>query len=244
MQIKMLKKIIFFFFVTFFFTQESKSQYVSLKVADSLFSVGELSEAEKLYEKYKTDSHLPISNSIVLKLAMISEKNDDFAKALYYLTVLYNREPQRLTLNKINEIAISHHLLGYNEDDLSFIFFLFRKYSLYFFLFLLTVAVYSYSVLINKRRNGLPVRSRHKWVVVLYLIALLALLNLPDSYKVAVVVKKQVFLREAPSSAAPIIEKIPEGSKVSVIGQEDQWLHIWWDNKLFYVKQIDVWIVS
>jgi tetratricopeptide (TPR) repeat protein len=244
MQIKMPKKIIFFLFVTLSFTQQSKSQYVSLKVADSLFRLEQYDEAVKIFENQITISNTNTSSPVILKLAMMYEKKNNFSKALYYLTVLYNRQPQQATLNKITEIALKHNLSGYQEEDLSFIFFLFRKYSLYFFSFLLIVAVYSYYVLINKKQKQLFIRTRHKWTVVLYLIALLVLLNLPDTYKVAIVSKKQAFVRDSPSSAAPITEKILEGNKLSIIGRQDQWLHIWWNSKLYYIKEIDVWIVN
>ncbi len=240
----MLKKTIFFFFVTFCFTQESQSQYIRFKEADSLFKIERYDEAIKIFETNILNSNNNPSLPVILKLAMMYEKKNKFSKALYYLTVLYNRHPQQTTLNKITEIATKHNLSGYQEEDLSFIFFLFRKYALYFISFLLTVAVYSFYVLVNKKRKKLMIRPRHQWTVVLYLVALLALLNLPDTYKVAIVAKKQAFLRDAPSSAAPITDKILEGNKLSVVGQQDQWLHIWWNNKLFYVKQIDVWIVN
>ena len=240
----MLKKIIFFLFVTLCLTQKSNSQYVNLKVADSLFRTANFEEAIKIFEKQIAISNSNVSLPVIIKLAMMHEKKNNFPKVLYYLTVLYNRQPEQATLNKITEIATKHNLSGYQEEDLSFIFFLFRKYSLYFFSFLLVVAIYSYYVLINKKQKKLLIRSRHKWTLVLYLIALLALLNLPDTYKVAIVGKKQAFLRDAPSSAAPIAEKITEGNKLSIVGQKDQWLHIWWNNKLFYIKQIDVWIVN
>ncbi len=231
-------------FVTLYLSQESQSQYVYLKAADSLFRVERYDEAIKIFENQVNIPNKNIPLPAILKLAMMYDRKGNFPKALYYLTVLYNRQPEQVTLNKITEIAVKNNLLGYQEEDLSFIFFLFRKYSIYFFSFLFVIALYSFYVLINKKQKGLFIRTRHKWTIVLYLGALLALLNLPDTYKVAIVNKKLAFLRDAPSSAAPITKKILVGNKLSIVGQQDQWLHIWWDNKLFYVKQIDVWIVN
>ncbi len=231
-------------FVTLYISQESQSQYIDLKVADSLFKAERYDEAIKIFENQVNMHNKNIPLPGILKLAMMYDRKGNSPKTLYYLTVLYNQRPEQVTLNKITEIAVKNNLSGYEEEDLSFIFFLFRKYSIYFFSFLFVIALYSFYVLVIKKQKGLFVRTRHKWTIVLYLVALLALLNLPDTYKVAIVNKKLAFLRAAPSSAAPVIQKILEGNKLSIVGQEDQWLHIWWNNKLFYVKQKDVWIVN
>ncbi len=223
----------------------ARAQEVDLHLADSLFQNGKQTEAEVLYEKHLSQvlntTTIPIP--IYYKLAYINEKQNDYARTLYYLSMVYNKQPRQNVLNKINEIAANHNLAGYEVDDFSFVFLFFRQYSIYFNLFLLIVAIYAFGVLSQKRSKGEPIRSRHKWVVIAYLITLLLLLNLPDSYQIAIINKGQTHLRDAPSSAAPIKWSIARGNKVTVIGESDEWLRIWWEQQPLYVRKLDVWRV-
>ncbi len=226
-------------------TLSTQAQDVNLSQADSLFLSGRQSEAKVLYEKHLSQvvntTAIPIP--IYYKLAFISEKQNDYARALYYLSMIYNKQPRQNILNKINEIAANHNLTGYEVDDFSFVFLFFRKYSLYFNLFLLIVAIYAFWALNQKRVKGESIRSRHKFVVIAYLIALLLLLNLPDSYQIAIINKGPTYLRDAPSSAAPVTLSIAQGNKVTVIGETDEWLRIWWEQQPLYVRKLDVWRV-
>ncbi|MFN8345227.1 MAG: hypothetical protein U0X91_09490 [Spirosomataceae bacterium] len=222
------------------------AQTVDLHQADSLFLNGKQKDAEVLYEKYLTQSKnttlVPLP--IYYKLALINERKNDYVRTLYYLSMIYNRQPRQNILNKITEIAANHNLTGYEVDDFSFVFLFFRKYSLYFTLFLLVVGMYAFGVLIQKKRQNEPIRNRHKWVVIAYLFALLLLLNLPDSYQIAIINKGQAHLRQAPSSAAPIKWSIAKGNKVTVIGAYDEWLRIWWNQEPLYIRKLDVWAVQ
>ncbi|WP_428659694.1 hypothetical protein [Runella sp.] len=222
-----------------------QAQEVDLQQADSLFLNGKHAEAEVLYETHlsKVLNTTTVPIPIYYKLAFINEKQNDFAHALYYLSMIYNKQPRQNILNKINEVAANHNLAGYEVDDFSFVFLFFRKYSLYFDLFLLIVAIYAFWVLNQKRARGESIRSRHKFVVIAYLIALLLLLNLPDSYRIAIINKGQTYLRDAPSSAAPVKWSIARGNKVTVIGESDEWLRIWWEQQPLYVRKLDVWQV-
>lgn len=228
-----------------FVTAFARAQPVDLHLADSLFLNGRQVEAESIYEKYLSQvlntTTVPIP--IYYKLAYINERQNDFARELYYLSMIYNKQPRQNILNKINEVAANYNLAGYEVDDFSFVFLFFRKYSLYFDLFLLIVAIYAFWILNQKRARGESIRSRHKFVVIAYLIALLMLLNLPDSYQIAIINKGQTYLRDAPSSAAPIKWSIARGNKVTVIGESDEWLRIWWEQQPLYVRKLDVWRV-
>lgn len=221
------------------------TQNVDLRGVDSLFLHGKHKESEILYEKYlsqfKNKTLVPLP--IYYKLAFINEQQNDYTRELYYLSMIYNRQPLQNILNKITETAANHNLTGYEVDDFSFVFLFFRKYSLYFTLFLLIVGIYAFGVLVQKKRHQEPIRYRHKWVVIAYLLALLLLLNLPDSYQIAIINKETAYLRESPSSAAPVKWSIPKGNKVTVIGEYDQWLRIWWEQKPLYVRKLDVWAV-
>lgn len=232
--------------IILFLSISLKAQPVSLAQADSLFRNGRQAESAVLYEKYLSQYNnknlVPLP--IYYKLAYISETRNDYARALYYLSTIYNRQPRQNILNKIAEIAAKYQLTGYEVDDFGFIFLFFRKYSLYFTLFLLIVGIYAFGVLIYKKRQGEHIRNRHKWVVIIYFIALLLLLNLPNSYQIAIVNKDPTRFREAPSSAAGVKWSVAKGNKVTIIGEDDQWFRIWWEQQPLYVRKLDVWAVE
>jgi len=231
-------------FLGIFFTLVANAQKNNLSLADSLFRSGKQIEAQLIYEQFleKTPSSV-VPLPIYYKLAYIYEKQNDYTRTLYYLSMIYNQQPRQNILNKISEIAANHNLAGYEVDDFSFVFLFFKKYALYFTLFLLVVGMYAFGVLLHKSQNKENIRARHKWIVMAYLIALLLLLNLPDSYQIAIVHKSPAYLRDIPSSAAPAKWSIPKGNKVIVIGEEDQWLRIWWNQHPLYVRKIDVWAI-
>ncbi|MFN4146076.1 MAG: hypothetical protein ACK4GN_09655 [Runella sp.] len=222
------------------------AQIINLQAADSLFLHGKYREAGMIYEKFlrqRTGVSI-IALPIYYKLAFINEQQNHYARALYYLSIIYNRQPRQNILNKINEIAVNHALEGYELDDFSFVFLFFRQYSVYLTLFLLLIGLYAFGVIIYKQNRGEAIRKRHKWTVFIYFIALLALLNLPASYQIGIINKTYTHLREAPSSAAPVVKSIREGNKVAIIGQSDQWLRVWWQDQPFYVRRLDVWPIE
>lgn len=224
----------------------AQAQPVNLRKVDSLFLNGKIEETEVLYERYlsgfKNTTLAPLP--IYYKLAYINEKQNDYARELYYLSMIYNRQPRQAVLNKITETAANYNLSGYEVDDFSFIFLFFRKYSLYFTLFLLIVGIYAFVVLVQKKRHNELIQRRHTWVVILYLSTLLILLNLPDFYQIGIINKETAFLRESPSSAAPVKKAISRGNKVIVLSETDEWLQIWWDEHALYARKLDVWAIQ
>ena len=220
------------------------AQPKNLQRADSLFAMRQYEPAQKLYTNQLTQNNgSPVPLSVYYKLAFISEQQNQYARAMYYLSLAYNRQPNQSVLNKLSDMANTYGLIGYDSDDFSFVFLFFRRYSAYLTLFLLLVAIYVFSVLVYKSFKKQPIFTRHKWAVALYLASLLGLLNLPDSYQIAIINRDRTYLRGAPSSAAPVAEAINKGNKVTIIGQNDEWLHIWWKNNLLYLRKMDVWIV-
>ncbi|MCU0338810.1 MAG: hypothetical protein MUE30_02915 [Spirosomaceae bacterium] len=224
----------------------AQSKGTDLKYADSLFKHGRQNEASLIYEKYiaQAPNKDLVPLPIYYKVAYMSEKRNDYAKALYYLSLIYNRQPKQVVMNKINEIASANALQGFEVDDFSFVFLFFRNYSIYLTLFLLSAGIYTCVVLWQKYRQNEPIRNRHKWVLVAYLMALLLLLNLPSSYQIAIVNKSPVYMREMPSSAAPVKWTITKGNKLVIIGEEDEWWQIWWEQKTLYVRKLDVWKIG
>ncbi|MCY1370404.1 hypothetical protein D9M69_574940 [compost metagenome] len=75
-------------------------------------------------------------------------------------------------------------------------------------------------------------------------MALLALLiNLPSSYRSAIV-KEKTYLRDFPSSAATVIGEIEPGNKINIFGSDDIWQKAYWNRGVAYVNRNDLWLLE
>lgn len=241
MQALPLKKSLFPAFFLFLLALSGQAAVV-LKKADSLFAAGRLDDAALLYEAAMAEGQMA-TDPILLKLAYVSERNNDPARALYYLQVYFDRHPQETVLQKMNEVARSNGLIGYETDDLNYFYLFYKQYGFYVLLFLLGLGLYVFGVLVVKMTRKEPSPSRHKWVVLLYLLALLLFVNLPEGYQSGITSRDRVLLRQSPSAASPVTEIIGRGHKVNILGSEDIWLRIFWNDKLYYVRRDQVWLI-
>ncbi len=180
---------------------------------------------------------------MLLKLAYVSEQQGDIARLLYYLQTYLDRKPDAAVLRRMNEIARVNGLSGYETDDLNYFLLFYKQFGLYVLSLLLLPAVYVCVVMVQKtlRRKEIP-RSR-KWVTLLYLTALLIFVNLPEGYQSGIVSQDQVLLRQQPSAAAPVAVVINRGHKVNILGHQDIYLRVLWNNQLYYLREDQVWLL-
>lgn len=241
MQAPVLKKSLFLAFFLCLSSWAGQAA-ISLRKADSLFAAGRLYDAALLYEAAMAEGQMA-TDPVLLKLAYVSERNNDPARELYYLQVYLDRHPQETVLRKMNEVARSNSLIGYETDDLNYFYLFYKQYGTYVLLFLLGLGLYVFGVLILKMTRKESSPSRHKWVVLFYLFALLLFVNLPEGYQSGITSRNRVLLREFPSAAAPVTEVIGRGHKVNILGSEDVWLRIFWNDRLYYVRRDQVWLI-
>lgn len=213
-----------------------------IKRADSLFAVGAYANAGALYQASMANGQVA-TDGMLLKLAYISEKNNDVPRLLYYLQVYFDRHPKEAILQKMNDIARVNGLNGYETDDLNYFYLFYKQYGIYLFLVLLVLGAYVFGVLLMKTYKREEIPARHKWVVLLYLFVLLLFVNLPEGYQSGIISRNRVFLRPEPSSAAPVAEVIGRGHKVNILGGTDIWLRVFWNDRLYFVRKDDVWVI-
>ena len=241
MQAYSLKKILFaaLLLVNLSVTAQSFS---TVRRADSLFAVGLHTDAATLYQSELAKGELA-TDGMLLKLAYAAEKNNDVSRLLYYLEMYFDRNPNEAILQKMNDIARANGLNGYETDDLNYFYLFYKQYGLYLLLVLLVLGMYVFGVMLVKilQREAMP--QRHKWMVFLYLITLFLFVNLPEGYQSGIINRDKVFLRSEPSSAAPVAEIIGKGNKINILGSADIWLRVFWNDRLYYVRKDDVWVI-
>ena len=245
MQAYHLKKIIFFLFLNLSFLQLAKSQtdVGLLKKADSLYKTENFSASELIYEQSLSKIKNP-SKSLFLKLASIKEKKGDFLKTLYYLNKAYELDPNEKILAKLNEIATLHELKGYELSDFNFLILFYKQYSGFLVAILLILGIYIFVILFIKKYKSDYIPINQKVFLVIYLFGVGMLLNLPDKYHQGIINHDGVLLHSEPSAAAPIEVSIDKGNRLNVLGGNDIWRRVIWNEKFLYLKESDIWLVE
>jgi tetratricopeptide (TPR) repeat protein len=211
-----------------------------LKIADSLFAMARYTEASSLYKKNfgKDEKN---NQSLLLKLAFLSEKTNDYTDCLFYLSKLALITPSRKLFEKMDKLASEQNLKGYEFDDYNYFIIFYRRYGDYIPILLLSLGAYIVFIMFLKVRRNEAILRIHKISIIFYLFALLGLLNIPSLYKTCIVVNENTFLRDEPSSASPVIEKVGKGHKLVIVGSIDHWDRVIWNNKIVYIRQSDLW---
>lgn len=245
MQAYYLKKIIFFFIINLTFVQLAKSQSDegALKKADSLYKAENYTGAEVLYEQNLPKIKNP-SNQFFLKLASIKEKKGDFLKTLYYLNKAYEQNPNEKILAKLNEMATLHEVKGYELSDFNFLILFYKQYSGFLVALLLLLGIYIFVILFIKKYKSNYIPVNQKVFLIVYLMGISLLLNLPDRYHQGIINHDGVLLRSEPSAAAQIEEIIDKGHRLNVLGGNDIWKRVYWNDKFLYLKESDIWLVE
>ena len=211
-----------------------------LKTADSLFAMAKYPEATILYKKNFGDNEKN-NQSLLLKLAFLAEKANSYTDCLYYLSKLALITPSRRLFEKMDKLASEQNLKGYEFDDYNYFIIFYRRYGDYIPILLLTLGAYIVLIMVLKVRRGEPILKVHKISIIIYLVALLGLLNIPSLYKTCIIVNENTFLRDEPSSAAPVVERVGKGHKLTIVGSVDHWDRVIWNNRIVYVRKSDLW---
>lgn len=245
MQAYYLKKIIFFLILYLTFPQLTKSQVDvnPLKVADSLYKSENFDGAELIYEQNLQKLDKP-SDILFLKLASIKERKGDFLKTLYYLNKAYELSPSEKILARLNEMAIFHELKGYELSDFNFLILFYKQYSGFLVALLLILGIYIFVILFIKKYKSEFTPLNQKVFFFLYLLGVSLLLNLPDKYHQGIINRNSVLLRSEPSAAAPIEMSVDKGNKLNVLGGNDIWKRVYWNDRFLYIKESDIWLVE
>ncbi|WP_233877535.1 SH3 domain-containing protein [Dyadobacter sp. CY323] len=222
------------------FTSARCADKPELKMADSLFAMARYPESLVLYKKNFSKDEKN-SQALLLKLAFLSEKTNNYSDCLFYLSKLALVNPSRRLFEKMDKLAEEQNLSGYEFDDYNYFIIFYRRYGGYIPILLLTLGTYIVVIMVTKARRMEPVLQIHKISIVVYLLALLAIVNVPSLYQTCIIVNENTFLREEPSSAASVVERVGKGHKLTIIGSVDHWNRVIWNSRIVYIRKSDLW---
>ncbi|WAC14147.1 SH3 domain-containing protein [Dyadobacter pollutisoli] len=211
-----------------------------LKMADSLFAMAKYPESLSLYKKNFSEDEKN-NQSLLLKLAFLAEKTNNYTDCLFYLSKLALINPSRRLFEKMDKLAVEQNLTGYEFDDYNYFIIFYRRYGDYIPILLLTLGTYIVVIMVTKARRREPILQIHKISIVVYLLVLLGILNVPSLYQTCIIVNENTFLRDGPSSASPVVERVGKGHKLTIVGSVDHWNRVIWNNKIVYIRKSDLW---
>ena len=222
-----------FLLVVFFISSSSFGMnQEQVAVADSLFAEEKYTEAMGRYRSFFEGGYA--SPAMLLKMAYVADATGNFADALFYLDLYYQKSGDRLVIGKIEEMANERGLYGYIYSDLDYLFAIFSKFRVPIFslilVSLLFLLVYIYRKL---RRAERPTAAMV--LQVFFSLILLLLVNFEIDQK-AIVVSDQALLRAGPSAGAEPIRIISKGHKVTVLANEEVWSKILWEGDEVFVR--------
>lgn len=230
------------FVCLFLFGLESWGQQ-GLRKADSLFAIGQYLAAQNLYKGEVLSEKNEFRPNAILKMAYIAELNGDYTQSLYHLSLLSKIVPSESISQKMEAIAHRHHLTGYDFDDFGYLLLYVKKYGQWLYLFIIILTGYGLFELFVKYKKGESIALLAKMIVVIFLLGLIALVNVGERYKEAIVAKSPTFLRESASSASAVKGTIEKGNKVIVLGERDHWKLVYLRGKFVYIKNDDLLLI-
>ncbi|MEQ9008054.1 MAG: SH3 domain-containing protein, partial [Ekhidna sp.] len=200
--------------------------------ADSLFNQQKYTEALSLYNQVYAEGQA--SSAMLLKMAFIEDGLGDYAEALYHLDKYYQLSADRNVVGKIEELAESNELEGYQYNDTHYFLALLGKYRTQLLLLLLVIIGSLLVYIMRKSKSGdKPFAAGI--IQIMLTVCLLGLNNVNPPMK-GIIVATETLLRSGPSAGAEPIEIIAKGHKVKVLERNDVWTKIEWDGQEVFVR--------
>ena len=206
-----------------------------IEVADSLFEEKKFTESLEIYKAiHETGEYA--SPAMLLKMAYINEGLGDDSGALYYLNTYYLQTINDKVFVKMEEIADQNNLKGYEYADQDWFFNIYYKYYYHLIIALSTVAVFMFlMVLYQKIKQGKKAYSSGFGLLIVVAL-LFMIVNFGTEYKQGILTKNNSYIMGAPSASADVLDISKAGHRVKILGQEDIWVKILWDDHIGYIK--------
>lgn len=207
----------------------------TLQKADSLFSQRAYTEALPLYQELLEENKA--SPAMLLRMAYIQEGLGHVPEALYLLNLYYRETSDTEAAARIKELAGRHELSGYDIIEEEYLRSIIRRFQFPIVVTLLVLSLLLTGLIVYRR-----IRHRHRSVLTpLFLLLLLGglayFVNFRPSYSKGILVQDNTYLMRGPSAGAGVMTQLKAGHRLEVVGREDVWLKVIWNNEVAYVKE-------
>jgi len=226
-------------FLTSSFSGICNSVDERLALADSLFAQKKYTQSFDLYDEIHRE-HNKVSPAMLLKMAFVREGLGDYANALYYLNLYYKKTYDKKVLKKMENLAEEQKLSGYDYDDAEFFLNIYQRYQLQTDLTVISLVLLGLAwIYYHKRKTGkIPALTSYAYIALL--IVLMAINNFGREQEKAIISASNVHLMEGPSPGSDVVDVVSNGHRVKVLGKEDVWIKISWNDQDAYIKEFNL----
>lgn len=203
--------------------------------ADSLFAANQYAKAFTYYDSLMQSGQT--SPAILLRMAYISEGQDRISRALYYLNQYYSLTGDYEVRNKMLRMAEKNELQGYGLSDLDYLRALLLQYRTSLVLTLCLSIFILFGLIVYKKRK----LQQRPMLSGMLMVALLGMLfyfnNFDPKGSRGIVWQENTYLMQGPSAGAGLHSILPAGHRLEILGEEDVWLRVRWQDEILYVKR-------
>lgn len=215
------------------FISQAQNEKLLLQ-GDSLFSAGRYVEALSIYEHLLNRSK-EFSPQMLLRMAFVEESKNNYPQTLYYLNLHYRISPDKQVLRKLEELAQTHQLEGYQYTDKTYFLSLYDSYHWYIISFLGIIILIMAFWLISRVRQARPIAPPLA-IGFSVVLVLLLLHNFATQRTLGIIQNDYTTFVETPSAASPILKVIKKGNRYQILDKEDSWYKVTIDNQTGYVR--------
>lgn len=210
-----------------------------LILADSLFSQKKYTQSFELYDEIQK-SDKKTSSAMLLKMAFIKEGLGDYTNALYYLNLYYLKTYNKRVLKKMENLAEQNKLTGYNYDDIEFFLNLYYQYQLQIDLAVTSIVFLVFGILFYRKRTK-QIQSKIPGIAYVGLLLMLLFINnFGREQSKAIITASDTYLMKGPSPGADVIDVVSQGHRVHILGQDDIWVRVMWNDHDAYIKAFNL----
>lgn len=218
----------------------AEQSLTSVQRADSLFEQGQFEAVLPLY-RAQLWQRRRVSALLLLRLAYAEHQQAHYAAELLYLNMALARQPRLGTWRQLAALAQRQRLVGYpttwQQDARVQV----QRYYYPVLQGLLSVAVLVGVGLLLRRGHT----SRGGWLAYgLYLGATGAYLGLLQPLPTGIVARAGTALMAGPGAGAAWLSTAAPGDRLPVLGRQDIWLRVRWQERVAYVRAADAFVIE
>jgi hypothetical protein len=212
----------------------------SLEQADLQFANGQYAAAAPLY-RAQIWRQQQVSSQLLLRMAYAQHQLGHYAAEMLYLNMAQARQPRLSTWRQLAALAQRQRLVGYPTTWQQELRVQAQRYYYPGLQGLLTIAVLLAIALLARRQRVKP----GAWLAYgAYLLGVGAYLGLLRPAPVGVVTRAGAALMAGPGAGATWLSTAAPGDRLVVLGQNDIWLRVRWQERIAYVRASDALVVE
>ncbi|GAA4371021.1 hypothetical protein GCM10023185_46100 [Hymenobacter saemangeumensis] len=224
----------------FFSSHSPRAASKHLKQADSLFELGQYAAAAPLYRQ-QVWRNRQASPQLLLRMAFAQQQLGHYQAALLYLSLAQVREPRLRTWRQLAALANQYRLVGYPSTWQQELRVQAHRYYYTGLQGLLAGAMIG-AVWLLLRRQRL---ARGWWLGYAgYLLLCGAYLHLLRPTAAGLVARPGAAVMDGPGAGANWLGTAAVGDRLSVLGTQDIWYRVKWQQHVAFIRQADLLVVE